>query len=82
MLTISRSYVVSELMKLEPEALSIFVLQNKMKTKKAEFPAEVSYLAAEEVHDEWFVYPWEALDYQDHEEKARAKKFISNSISR
>lgn len=56
---------------------SIFVLHNKDKPKKAELPKELlesgRYIVGETVPDKWIAYPWEAIDIDDHTEKARAQ---------
>ncbi|SCU83599.1 LAMI_0C03840g1_1 [Lachancea mirantina] len=54
----------------EETIFSIFVLHNKDKPKKAEFPDYMMqndrYLAAETVPDVWLCYPWEAVDIEEH----------------
>lgn len=56
--------------------LSVFVIHNKDKPKKAEIPDEMlqnggSYIAAETVPDSWLVYPWDADDIDKHTELAK-----------
>ncbi|KAI8370165.1 phosphoribosyltransferase-like protein [Choanephora cucurbitarum] len=52
--------------------LGVFVLHNKLKEKKRELPEEVkkNYFAAVEMPDQWLVYPWDALDIEEHTELA------------
>lgn len=59
----------------EQTDFSIFVLHNKNKPKKAELPKELfdsgRYIVGETVEDRWIAYPWEAVDIDDHTERAR-----------
>ncbi|CAG8456243.1 9206_t:CDS:2 [Ambispora leptoticha] len=55
--------------------LAVFVLHNKLKKKRMEISDESivnggRYWAAREVPDKWIVYPWEAVDIEDHTEKS------------
>ncbi|CAG8470068.1 6256_t:CDS:2 [Paraglomus brasilianum] len=54
--------------------LGIFVLHNKKKEKKMQLPDESivragRYWAADETADRWIVYPWEAIDIEEHTQK-------------
>lgn len=65
-----------KLNKLDVETqLSVFVIHNKDKPKKAELPQEMlnngSYMAAETVPDSWLVYPWDAEDIDEHTRLAK-----------
>ncbi|CCC72198.1 hypothetical protein NCAS_0J02190 [Naumovozyma castellii] len=59
----------------EETTLSVFVLHNKDKPKKADLPAKMMetghYMAAVTVPDEWLCYPWEADDIEEHTELAK-----------
>ncbi|KAI9250171.1 phosphoribosyltransferase-like protein [Phascolomyces articulosus] len=48
--------------------IGVFVLHNKLKPKKRELPEEImkNYFAAVEMPDQWLVYPWDAVDIEDH----------------
>ncbi|KAK9767214.1 hypoxanthine-guanine phosphoribosyltransferase [Basidiobolus ranarum] len=49
--------------------IGIFVIHNKLKPKKRDLPEYImndSYFAAENVEDKWIVYPWDALDIEEH----------------
>ncbi|SCU95214.1 LADA_0G14290g1_1 [Lachancea dasiensis] len=53
----------------------IFVLHDKLKPKKADLPAELledktRYIAARQVPDYWYAYPWESTDIVTHTRKA------------
>jgi uncharacterized protein len=53
---------------IEPK-LGVFVVHNKRATKRADLPEELmrqSYFVGEEVGGEWIVYPWDALDIDEH----------------
>lgn len=54
---------------------SIFVLHDKMKPKKADLPKEIldnpnRYIAARQVPDNWYAYPWESVDIVHHTKMA------------
>ncbi|KAI9248090.1 phosphoribosyltransferase-like protein [Sporodiniella umbellata] len=46
--------------------LGIFVLHNKLKPKKQTLPKDLAYFAAVEMPDQWLVYPWDAIDIEEH----------------
>lgn len=54
--------------------LSIFVVNNKLKEKRAEIDETLMnggiYLAGEDVEDRWIAYPWESDDIDTHTEFA------------
>lgn len=58
----------------EKTTLSIFVLHNKDKPKKADLPKDMieegRYVAAETTPDVWLCYPWEAEDIDWHTKRA------------
>lgn len=57
---------------IEPK-LGIFVVHNKMVTKRGILPDDImknSYFAGENVGGNWIVYPWDALDIDEHTRKA------------
>ena len=54
---------------------AIFVLHDKIKTKKANLPDEIvndetRYIAGRRVPDKWFAYPWESTDIVHHTKMA------------
>ncbi|GMF01232.1 hypothetical protein B5S28_g1646 [[Candida] boidinii] len=57
--------------------ISIFVLHNKDKPKKAELDEKLlnggKYFVGTVVPDEWIAYPWDASDIDSHTEKAIAQ---------
>ncbi|OWB69487.1 hypothetical protein B5S30_g4902 [[Candida] boidinii] len=83
------SYALSELYKdidkiskeknlsTEGTKISIFVLHNKDKPKKAELDEKLlnggKYFVGTVVPDEWIAYPWDASDIDSHTEKAIAQ---------
>ena len=52
----------------------VFVLHDKVKTKKADLPGEImktgNYFAARTVPDCWIAYPWESTDIVYHTDRA------------
>jgi len=55
---------VSELRKRHsPAEVGCLVVHNKLKKKRASLPSDVTYIACEEVPDEWNCYPWDAAAY-------------------
>ncbi|KAG2227770.1 hypothetical protein INT45_002008 [Circinella minor] len=52
--------------------IGVFVLHNKLKPKKQELPEEImkNYFACVEMPDQWLVYPWDAVDIEDHTVKS------------
>jgi hypoxanthine phosphoribosyltransferase len=60
---------------IEPK-LGVFVVHNKMVTKRATLPDDLmknSYFVGENVSGEWIVYPWDALDIDEHTRLAENK---------
>jgi hypoxanthine phosphoribosyltransferase len=60
---------------IEPK-LGVFVVHNKMVTKRAKLPDDLmknSYFVGENVSGEWIVYPWDALDIDEHTRLAENK---------
>ncbi|QBM88628.1 hypothetical protein METSCH_C06050 [Metschnikowia aff. pulcherrima] len=59
----------------EKTSLSVFVLHNKKKAKRAELPLEIMetgrYYVGETVEDVWIAYPWDAQDIDAHTEAAK-----------
>ncbi|KAG0091259.1 hypoxanthine-guanine phosphoribosyltransferase [Podila epicladia] len=54
--------------------IGVFVLHNKLKEKREELPKEIMdsrYFACKQMPDQWLVYPWDALDIEDHTEKSK-----------
>lgn len=56
----------------------IFVLHDKIKTKKADLPDDImktgNYFAARTVPDCWIAYPWESTDIVYHTDRALEQK--------
>ncbi|CAF1264701.1 unnamed protein product [Didymodactylos carnosus] len=52
----------------EPK-IGIFVVHNKGKEKRAQLPDEImknAYFVGKEVGQEWIVYPWDAINIEEH----------------
>ena len=54
-----------------PTDVGVLVLHNKEKPKNGVLPSNVAYFAGESFPDVWCVYPWDALDIEEHERKAK-----------
>jgi hypoxanthine phosphoribosyltransferase len=64
---------------IEPK-LGIFVVHNKMVTKRENLPENLMknfYFVGENVGGEWIVYPWDALDINEHTRLAENCKTIN-----
>ncbi|OBA23060.1 PRTase-like protein [Metschnikowia bicuspidata var. bicuspidata NRRL YB-4993] len=59
----------------ETTNMSVFVLHNKKKPKRAELPQAMldsgRYFVGENVDDVWIAYPWDAQDIDEHTEAAK-----------
>ncbi|KAG0369969.1 xanthine-guanine phosphoribosyl transferase [Gamsiella multidivaricata] len=58
--------------------IGVFVLHNKLKEKREQLPEEIMqgrYFACKHMPDQWLVYPWDALDIEDHTEKAKENTY-------
>ncbi|KAI9309412.1 phosphoribosyltransferase-like protein [Cunninghamella echinulata] len=49
--------------------IGVYVLHNKEKPKKRELPDHImkNYYAAVSMPDQWLVYPWDAIDIDEHD---------------
>lgn len=57
----------------EAPKLGVFVVHNKLKDKSGQLPQELldrAYFKCTDVPDNWIVYPWDALDIADHQQRA------------
>lgn len=61
----------------EETVISIFVLHNKDKPKRAGLPDSMMnsgrYIAAQTVPDKWLCYPWDTEDIEEHTMLAKAQ---------
>ncbi|KAF9359056.1 hypoxanthine-guanine phosphoribosyltransferase [Mortierella sp. NVP85] len=58
--------------------IGIFVLHNKLKPKRENLPDEIMdgrYFACKEMPDQWLVYPWDALDIEEHTRNAESNSY-------
>ncbi|MCB5230958.1 MAG: phosphoribosyltransferase [Candidatus Cloacimonetes bacterium] len=66
-------YCIDELIKSNLKEIAVLVLHNKDKKKAGEFPKEVShYFAAQDLKNVWIKYPWDAIEIDKHNIKARS----------
>ncbi|KAF9054342.1 phosphoribosyltransferase-like protein [Panaeolus papilionaceus] len=49
---------------------AIFVVHNKSKPKLAHLPNHILYFTGEDVEDVWLDYPWEAINIEEHDQRA------------
>ena len=67
---------VSELRKRhKPSQVGCLVVHNKLKAKRASLPTDATYIACEEVPDEWNCYPWDAAAYGLTARRTRAARW-------
>lgn len=65
-------YCIRELMRHKPAEIAVAVLHDKAKEKRGVIPPEVKhYISGRTLPDTWIVYPWDALDMDEHDELAR-----------
>lgn len=64
---VTLSYCLIELIKTKPSEIRIAVLHQKKKEKKAELPNCIKTVyQGKVVPDKWIIYPWDALDIDEH----------------
>ena len=51
--------------------VGIFVVHNKLKDKEDNFDDEVIYFTGKNIPDKWVIYPWEAENIIEHDQKAK-----------
>jgi len=61
-------YCIRELLRHKPSELAVAVLHDKKKEKRGIIPPEVKrYYAGRTIEDVWVVYPWDAIDIDEHD---------------
>jgi hypoxanthine phosphoribosyltransferase len=73
-------YCVDELQKHDVaiENIGVLVIHNKKKQKRGVLSPKVHYFAAQDIEDAWVVYPWDAIDIEEHESIALKQRSSSN----
>jgi len=67
------AYCLRELLSHEPAEIAVAVLHCKDKTKLDQIPPQVTrYWAGQHLEDIWVVYPWDAVDIDEHSRQAGA----------
>lgn len=62
------AFAIEELMLEQPAEIGVFVMHNKLKPKKADFPQAVKHVfVGTDIEDVWVDYPWDARDIGQHE---------------
>jgi hypoxanthine phosphoribosyltransferase len=65
------AFAIGELLAENPAEIGVFVMHNKLKSKKAEFPDSVKHVfVGKDIEDVWVDYPWDARDIVQHERDA------------
>ena len=65
------AFAIGELLTENPAEIGVFVMHNKLKEKKAEFPDSVRHVfVGKDIEDVWVDYPWDARDIVQHERDA------------
>lgn len=66
-------YCIRELLSHHPSEIAVTVLHNKNKLKRGAIPSEVKhYVVGEELGDVWIVYPWDAMDIDEHDQRTQS----------
>jgi hypoxanthine phosphoribosyltransferase len=66
-------FCVRELLRHGPAEVAVAVLHDKNKEKRGVLPSEVKhYFAGRTLEDAWIVYPWDALDIDEHDTRVKA----------
>lgn len=55
------AYTVKEMEKHSPQSIAVAVVHNKKKEKSAQLGNNTVYFCAQEINDQWIVYPWENI---------------------
>ncbi|KAF9165688.1 hypoxanthine-guanine phosphoribosyltransferase [Actinomortierella ambigua] len=77
-LELERQKLVEKGLEVPETKIGVFVLHNKLKEKREELPKEIMesrYFACKQMPDQWLVYPWDALDIDEHTEKSRENTY-------
>lgn len=71
---VTLEYCTRELLAYHPAALAVAVLHDKRKEKRGQFPPGVDQVfVGQTLDDVWIVYPWDAIDIDEHDRNARAR---------
>jgi uncharacterized protein len=67
-------FCLRELLARNPTEIGVFVLHNKQKPKRGNFPQQIKHIfVGEDVPNKWIRYPWDAIDINEHERLANAE---------
>jgi len=65
---VTLEYCLKELLHYQPSEIAVFVLHNKVKTKRGHYPSEIRRIyVGEELSDNWICYPWDGENIDEHE---------------
>lgn len=72
---VTLEYCTKELLAYHPSALAVAVLHDKRKEKRGHFPPGVDQVfVGQTLDDVWIVYPWDAIDIDEHDKNALARQ--------
>lgn len=64
-------FCLNELFTHNPAEIGVFVLHNKQKLKRGNFPPQIKHIfVGEQLSDQWIRYPWDAINIDEHEQLA------------
>ncbi len=64
-------FCLKELLAHNPAEIAVFVLHNKQKPKRGNFPPQIKHIfVGEQLSDQWIRYPWDAINIDEHEHLA------------
>lgn len=67
-------FCLKELLAHNPAEIGVFVLHNKQKPKRGNFPEPIKHIfVGEDLADNWIRYPWDATDIYEHERRANTE---------
>ncbi len=67
-------FCLKELLAHNPAEIGVFVLHNKLKPKRGNFPPSIKQIfVGEDLADKWIRYPWDATDIDEHERLANTE---------
>lgn len=66
---VTLEYCLTELLNFHPAEIAVFVLHNKIKTKKGHYPPAIKHIfVGEYLEDHWIRYPWDAENIDEHDQ--------------
>lgn len=67
-------FCLNELLAHNPAEIGVFVLHNKQKTKRGNYPEPIKHIfVGADLADNWIRYPWDAIDIDEHNRLANTE---------